>query len=1117
MAMKQLRRFKHPRGTVLACALGVAAFAQPTSGQQWVNPGTGSWFDALNWNPATVPAAGGSVLISNGGTATLTGIPATPLLGSLIIGTAAQGNGRGTVQSVGTAILVSGGVEVGTLFSGGSFAQGALSISGAGGQAGQMLVGSMGSNTVAASVSGQVSSAGAFTVNNGIVAVGQMFEAARGSTANGSLSIGGNAGTVNGLWIVGNVTSGDPAHVGSQSTGSFSVLNGGDLALVGGSGTFIGTTVGVDRIADAGVPGGFRVNQAHGQANVTGTLSVTGAPGFTGIGVTQGGIVDGALTVGALAMGANSFSSLSIGTSGVGGQAQASFSAGSGDLRNAGFMAVGNTTGGAAQGSVTLGGGGKLLGNDGGGLSIGTGSASAGELVSAIGSVNAAGGVSGFTGYNVGTLFGTIAADSVAQGSLVGGAAAGASSTGSIQVAVLSNTTGTASASGTMTVGNALTVNSSIIVGDTFEAARGSTTDGSLSIGGNAGTVNGIWIVGNVTTGDPAHVGIQSTGAFNVLNGGNLALAGGVGTFIGTTVGVDRVADAGAPGGFRVNQAQGHTNITGTLSVTGAPGFFGIGQTTGGIVDGSLAVGTLAMGANTFNSLNIGTSSSGGEAQGNFSAGSGDLRAGFMAVGNTTGGTAQGSVTLGGGGKLLGNNGGGLNVGTGSSSAGELVSAIGSVNAAGGVSGFTGYNVGTLFGTIAAGSVAQGSLVGGAAAGASSTGSIQVAVLSNTTGTASASGTMTVGNALTVNSSIIVGDTFEAGRGSTTDGSLSIGGNAGTVNGIWIVGNVTTGDPAHVGIQSTGAFNVLNGGNLALAGGVGTFIGTTVGVDRVADAGAPGGFRVNQAQGHTNITGTLSVTGAPGFFGIGQTTGGIVDGSLAVGTLAMGANSLSSLSIGTSGVGGQAQGSLAIGGGTLRVGDLRLGTTTGGSALGQLALHDAALAADSVEAGIGAGATAELSLVDASANIIGDLTLLSGELSLQRSLVSVGGLLTFGDDAELQVGIDGLLRGTEYGAIDAMLAILSGMLTVDFSSLAFTTDTMVFDLLRSGSADGISGDFGTLAFIGLAPGYVATAGVELDSVEVYRVHVARISVPEPGTCVLFGIALAGLAFSRRRQ
>ena len=68
---------------------------------------------------------------------------------------------------------------------------------------------------------------------------------------------------------------------------------------------------------------------------------------------------------------------------------------------------------------------------------------------------------------------------------------------------------------------------------------------------------------------------------------------------------------------------------------------------------------------------------------------------------------------------MLGNNGGGFNVGTGSASAGELVSAIGSVNAAGGVSGFTGYNVGTLFGTIAAGSVAQGSLVGGAAAGAS--------------------------------------------------------------------------------------------------------------------------------------------------------------------------------------------------------------------------------------------------------------------------------------------------------------------------------------------------------------------------------------------------------------
>ena len=310
---------------------------------------------------------------------------------------------------------------------------------------------------------------------------------------------------------------------------------------------------------------------------------------------------------------------------------------------------------------------------------------------------------------------------------------------------------------------------------------------------------------------------------------------------------------------------------------------------------------------------------------------------------------------------------------------------------------------------------------------------------------------------------------------------------------------------------------MLNGGNLALAGGVGTFIGTTVGVDRVADAGAPGGFRVNQAQGHATITGTLSVTGAPGFFGIGQTTGGIVDGSLAVGALAMGANTFSSLNIGTSASGGQAQGSLIVGGGTLRVGNLQIGTTTGGTASGELVLDGATLEANSVLAGFGAGASAQLSFVNASADILDDLTLLSGELSLQRSLISVGDLLTFGDDANLRIGIDGLARGSEDGAIDAVHAILAGMLTADFSAFAFAADSMVFDLIRSGSADGISGDFGTLAFIGLAPGYVATAGVELDSVEVYRLHVARTSVPEPGTCVLFGIALAGLAFSRRKH
>ena len=200
-------------------------------------------------------------------------------------------------------------------------------------------------------------------------------------------------------------------------------------------------------------------------------------------------------------------------------------------------------------------------------------------------------------------------------------------------------------------------------------------------------------------------------------------------------------------------------------------------------------------------------------------------------------------------------------------------------------------------------------------------------MLSNTTGAASASGTMTVGNALTVTSSIIVGDMFEAARGSTVDGSLSIGGNAGTVSG-----SVTRRQCHHrrsgpCRQPATGSFNVLNGGNLALAGG-------SRYLHRHDGGGGPRcrcrrarGFRVNQAQGQVNITGTLSITGASGFFGIGQTTGGIVDGSLTVGTLAMGANTFSSLNIGTSGVGGQAQGSLIVGGGTLRVGNLQVGTT----------------------------------------------------------------------------------------------------------------------------------------------------------------------------------------------
>jgi len=492
------------------------------------------------------------------------------------------------------------------------------------------------------------------------------------------------------------------------------------------------------------------------------------------------------------------------------------------------------------------------------------------------------------------------------------------------------------------------------------------------------------------------------------------------------------------------------------------------------------------------NSLSIGTSGA-GQATGALSAGSGTLRVGStLSVGNTVAGSAQG--TLGVGGVVAGNNSGFLSVGTSFGNSGAVVNASGTLNATG-VSGFSSYAVGVLSDAVGTGSVAQGSVIASGAAASSSTSFLNVGTLANTVNRASATGVLSLNDAsLTlVNGGMQIGQMFNAGRGSVASGSVTIGGNAGTVNGLLIAGNVTHFNATQAGSQSTGQLTV--GGNLDVAAGSQLFIGTTFGSDR------DGAF-ASQATGVVQIGGTLRILGDPSFMAIGTTTDGVANGSLSVGALDMGAAArINSLSIGTSGA-GQATGALSAGSGTLRVGNLFLGNTTTGSADGTLQLQTANFVADNVLAGSGAGGTAHISLRDSTATIADAFTLSNGDLLLDNSLMTVANGLTLGAGATLNIDIDGLLRGSEYGAIDAGLATLNGVLAIDFSDLVPLAGTMVFDLLRSGAIDGILGDFASVTFIGLQSGYSVLAGIELDGVEVYRVRVASQSVPEPGTWAL---------------
>lgn len=420
------------------------------------------------------------------------------------------------------------------------------------------------------------------------------------------------------------------------------------------------------------------------------------------------------------------------------------------------------------------------------------------------------------------------------------------------------------------------------------------------------------------------------------------------------------------------------------------------------------------------------------------------------------------------------------------------------------------FNVGSVSG---AASLAQGD-VDIAAAGAQGN-AANVGVVLSAAGAATATGSMTVSGALPLAGGLLqAGQIFPSGRGSFANGEVSIGGDAGTVGGFLIVGNVTSTSDAQVGSQSSGRLEVLNGGGLTLNGGTSAYIGTVLGSGSVIDGG---NTFTDSAQGRVTIDGALRVAGGDtGFVGVGFTGGGIADGGLQVGSLDMGANRIGNLQVGVSTT-GQAIGSLVASGGSLNVDTLSVGNTAGGVADGHLALTGMAMNAGNVLAGNSSGggsATARIAMNGTAATVQDSFSLFNGELALDRSLLSVGDSFRLGGGASLLLALDGLNRGSEYGAIDTLLAYLDGQLAIDFSELAFGGGSMVFDLIRAD--DSIIGDFASLAFIGLDSQYQALTGiVNVGDDQVYRLTLAQLGVPEPASTALLLLAVTILAAFRR--
>ena len=137
----------------------------------------------------------------------------------------------------------------------------------------------------------------------------------------------------------------------------------------------------------------------------------------------------------------------------------------------------------------------------------------------------------------------------------------------------------------------------------------------------------------------------------------------------------------------------------------------------------------------------------------------------------------------------------------------------------------------------------------------------------------------------------------------------------------------------------------------------------------------------------------------------------------------------------------------------------------------------------------------------------------TGLLHLDQALVALDDSITLGSGSTLEIDIGGVLRGTEFGAIDTALAFLDGILVANFTE---TPAIGIYDLIVSGSADGISGDFASVIVTGIDLSLLSY-GIELDTVmgnvvEVYRFHV----IPEPGTALLVALGLLACAAMRDR-
>jgi hypothetical protein len=673
----------------------------------------------------------------------------------------------------------------------------------------------------------------------------------------------------------------------------------------------------------------------------------------------------------------------------------------------------------------------------------------------------------------------------------------------------------------------------------------GATVSGTGQMGGNLTASLGFGLVGSV------------------VNGANSFASGSL-TVDGDLTGLSAVGRAVNGGSV----ATGSVFVpNGTIRILPAvPQALQVGVGFGAAGTGTVTAAAVDTSAQALISLSLGFANQGGTGIGTLNLGSGSLDVAgnsFIGVASGQGGTtAEGALTLGG---LLRAQGADRTLQVGS--AGGLFEA-GASKASGsivaqGIEGFRNVSIGTA-------SAINGGLdaTGDRLVGASGSVTIGAGGIVN----AGTPGTLSIGIARGVLSNVQT-----VGPGAAVTGAASVGGNingydfvdigraevTGSANGSLVLSNGTlTANALRIGSVELAASNAN------LVDGAAHAVGRLSVTDGAVVTDALSFNQIGSIQGDfvstvpRSASGELELTRASFFGGVlelgragGQGSARALDNSmidvigLNVGSGGTGTVHLvdSRLDIRVDPTFGPGNALVGAAGGsgvidatrsTVNItGALTVAALGGGAPnQGRVALTDSTLSVGEFVSvgGFDPDSRGELSLTNSTATVGGDFRLgananagqLFGEamLELQSSLLTISGDLVMdplaADGLETIFGIGGLTRGMGgYGAIDAEIAQLAGLLTVDFADLdpllGFVSAD--FDLITA-FAD-IGRDFDDVRFLNLTPGYyVSFYGIVPQSEgDIWRLTLSQAQVPEPGTLSLAALSLLSLAALRRRR